>query len=96
MSQRLALCGVVGTAGAIGLYNMLGKSSRSCGEPDLLFRLVAGAGVVIRFQNIHLCLCRKNRCGYRYGSDGVSGICIRSGCLGRAALPDASVEVCHF
>jgi len=35
---------IVGTAGTIGLYNMLGESSLSCGEPDLLFRLVAGAG----------------------------------------------------
>jgi len=96
MSQRLALCGVVGTAGAIGLYNMLGESSLSHGEPDLLFRLAAGAGVIIRFQNIHLCLCRKDRCGYRYGSDGVSGICIRSGFLGRDPLPGAFLEFCHF
>jgi hypothetical protein len=66
---------------------MLDESSLLRGEPDLLFRLVAGAGVVIRFQNIHLCLHRKDRCAYRYGSDGTGGICIRSGFLGRDALP---------
>ena len=82
MSQRLAPAGWLELAVTIGLYIMLGKSSLSPGEPDLLFTLAAGAGVVIRFQNIHLCLYRSDRCAYRHGSDGVGGICIRFAFLG--------------
>ena len=66
----------------LGCNNMLGESSLSPGELDLLFRLAAGASVVIRFQNIHLCLYRSDRCAYRHGSDGVGGICIRFAFLG--------------
>ena len=42
MSQRLAPAGWLELAVTIGLYIMLGKSSLSPGEPDLLFRLAAG------------------------------------------------------
>jgi len=41
MSQRLARAGWLELAVTIGLYNMLGESSLSRGEPDLLFRPAA-------------------------------------------------------